>query len=87
MIRNSSPLGGDEVKMDLMLVNMKNNMMPLISTIILPKVLTLCYVVQIETYAMVYLQFKCGTNMSKRKISWDVSAIQHHGCNVGQQAC
>ena len=54
MTRRASPLDSDEVKIDLMLVNMKDNIFPLISTIILPKVLTLCYPVDLDTLAVIY---------------------------------
>ena len=40
---SASPVDWDEVKMDLMLVNMKRKIFILISTIVLPKLLAMCY--------------------------------------------
>ena len=69
-----------------MLVNRKNDIFPPISTIILPKVLTLCYPVHLETLA-VFIQNTCvALNIkAKKTIGVCISAIQNHGCNVGKQ--
>ena len=44
----------DEVTMDPTLLNMKNDKLPLISNIILPKMLTLLYPVHPEMLAVIY---------------------------------
>ena len=62
------------VKMDVMLVNMKNIIFSLISTIILE---TPCKT------GCDLLKFMCGI----RKTNWRISATQNHVCNVGQQTC
>ena len=54
LTKNASPLDRDKVTMDLMLINMKNDTFFLISTIILPKMFTLCYPVNLETLAVIY---------------------------------
>ena len=43
-----------EVKTDLMIANMKHNIIPSIFTIILPNVLTLCYPLHSETSTAIY---------------------------------
>ena len=52
--KSASPLDRDEVKLGLMLVNRNNDRFSLISGIILPKVLTQCYPIYIETMAVIY---------------------------------
>ena len=54
MTRSASPLDHNEVNMDLMLVNMKKNIDPLISTTIFQEVFILCYLVHLETLAAIY---------------------------------
>ena len=54
LTKSASQLDRDEIEMDLMLVNMENNIYLLISTIILPKVLILCYSVHLETLGAIY---------------------------------
>ena len=83
----SSPLDRHVVKIDLMLANMKNNTFPRISTIILPKVLTVCYSVHLEILAVI-----CGNlcvPLKCQREKWiDISQLyKNHGCNVGQQTC
>ena len=34
-----------------------------------------------------WLKFVCGTKISTRTISWCLSSIQNHDCNVGQLTC
>ena len=67
------PLEHDEVKIDLMLVNMKNNIFPLISAIILPKVLTPCYPLHIETLTVIYSNSCVGLNVKEKAI--DISQL------------
>ena len=52
--KRASPQGRDEIEMNLMLINMKNNICRLISNIIVPEVLALYYPVHIETLVMNY---------------------------------
>ena len=73
-VQSSSPLDR-EVKMDLMLVNMKNNLFPLISTIILPKVLTLCYPVHLETLAVIYWNSCVALKCQKKQKQIEVSQL------------
>ena len=54
LTKSVAPLDHDEMKMDLLLANVKNDIFPLISTVILPKVLNLCYPMHIETLAVIY---------------------------------
>ena len=61
LTRFASPLDRDELKMDLMHVNMKSDIFPLISTIVLPKVLTLCYPGHLETLAVIIAYFPSNT--------------------------
>ena len=42
LAKSTSPLDRDDIKMDLMFINMKNNIIPVNSTIILSKVIILC---------------------------------------------
>ena len=60
--------------MDPMLVNMKNDILPLISVIILPKVLTLYHPVHIETLAAIYWKSFVALNFQREK-SVDVSQL------------
>ena len=60
LTRSFSPLDHDEVKTNLMLASMmKNNTFPLISTIILPNVLTMFYSVHLQTLAEI-CRISCG---------------------------
>ena len=70
LTESASPLDRDEVKMDLVLVNMKNNIFPLISTIILPKVLILCYPVHIETLAVIFWNSCVELKCQKEKLTY-----------------
>ena len=49
-----SPQDRDEVKLDMMLANMRNVVFPLVSTIVLPKVSTLCCPLHLKTLAGIY---------------------------------
>ena len=73
--------------MDLMLVKMKNNIFPPIYTIIRPKVLTLCYPVQLKTLAVIYCNSCVSLKYEREKNILRISGIQNHGCNAGQQTC
>ena len=44
----------EELTAGLMITNIKINIFPLISTIFIPTVLTLCYLAHIETLAVIY---------------------------------
>ena len=54
LTRSALPLARYEAKTDLMCTSMKNYVFPLISCIILPKVFTLCYPVDLEMLAIIY---------------------------------
>ena len=54
LTRSASSPDYNEVTTDLMLHNMKNTKFPLMSTMILPKVSTLLYLVRRETLVMIY---------------------------------
>ena len=54
LIRIASPLDHDGVKTDLTLANMKIDIFPLMSTIVLPKMLNLCHPVHLETLVVIY---------------------------------
>ena len=82
----ASPLDRDEVILDMMLTNMKNDLFPLIPTIIFPKGLTPCFPVHLDTLVVIYWN-SCVALEYHRKINGHISVIQNHGCNVGQQAC
>ena len=66
LTKSASSLDRDEVNMDLMLVSVNNNIFPLISTIILPKVLTLCYPVHIEKVAVIHLYIESRPRLYKQ---------------------
>ena len=68
LTRSVLPLDRDEVKTDLMLTNMKNDLCPLISTIVPKKILTLCYPVYFETLAVIYW-ISCVTLKNQREKS------------------
>ena len=94
LTRNASPLDRDEIKIDLMLTNMKSNIFPLISTIILTKVLTPFYSVHHEMLTVIYWNFVCDTIMSKIKINQHVSQLyknlhmSHAGmCSIVMEPC
>ena len=53
LIRSASLEDRDDAKMDLVFANMKIDIFPLTYTIILPKVLTLCHPVHLETLAVI----------------------------------
>ena len=75
----------DEITTDLMSINMKNNIFPLISTIIRPNMLTLCCPVQLETLGVVYLNLHVALAryIDKYIDVQQLFEIQH--CNAGRQ--
>ena len=70
LTRYTPQLDREEVKMDLMLVNMKSDLFPLISTIILPKVLTLCYPLHFETLTVIYWNSCVTLTLSKDQYTY-----------------
>ena len=53
LTRSAPPVDRDEVNMDLIHAYMKTDIFPLISTIILPRVLTPCYPVRLEIFSVI----------------------------------
>ena len=72
LTRSASPLDHHEVKMNPMLTNMTNDIFHLIPTILLTKVLALCYPVNLEILAVIYWNSCVALRCQKEK-SIDVS--------------
>ena len=54
LAKSASSPNRDELTTDTLLVNMKNHIFPVISTVIIPKMLTICYPVELETLNLIY---------------------------------
>ena len=67
LTRNSSLPVRDEVITDLMLANMNNDISPLVSTIILSKMSSLCYPQHIEILAVIYWNLCVALQCQKAK--------------------
>ena len=73
--QSASPLYRDGVKTDLIPTTMINDMFPLTSAIILPKVLTLCYLIHLETLAGIDWIRAWHWNIKEKSI--DISQLEH----------
>ena len=82
LTRSALPLDRDEIKW----FNMTNNTYSLVSTIILPKVLILCYPLHLETLTVIYWN-PCVHYIVKEENIWRILVIQNHSCNIGQWTC
>ena len=74
LTRNASQPDREEVKMNLMLASMTNNIFTRISTIIHPKVFTLYYSVHLEMLAVAYWNPYLALNCQREKAT-DVSGL------------
>ena len=66
LTQNAALQDCDEVKLDLLLVNRNNCIFPPISANILPKVLILCYLLRIETLAVIYWNSYVALNVKEK---------------------